>query len=247
MAKSILMRQLSVIVFVILTVYLALVRPLTKQSVNMLESEIKLTTRRLERYIPKQGLEGLPTKDALKSMEAYLKQDEKNYQKLKKFIDPQKDYLPEGTEEPGLYFTEQTHIISKRLKRQATAARIKIPENLGITSSALPEDSKNMELLLKQLDLIDRIMSLLLEQEVNEVSLIKALDPVERRGADTEKLLFKELPIQLSFLCNSSSFVKILYQIKNFSPVLIIKDIIIKRTAEDALQIDILLSRLVLS
>jgi hypothetical protein len=37
------------------------------------------------------------------------------------------------------------------------------------------------------------------------------------------------------------------YQIKNFSPVLVVKDIIVKRTGASSLQVEMLLSRLALS
>lgn len=241
------MRQFSIVVVAILVLYLVLVRPLTKQSVNALQDEIELTTKRLERYLPKQEGKVLPTRNAVSALKKQLEQEQDNYQQLKRFIDPARDYLPEGTAEAGLYFTEKVHIVSKRLSRQANTLKIKIPETLGFSTEVLPEETEDIELLLKGVDVVDRVMTLLMEEGVYEISLVKTTVPIEQRDQDTEKLVYKELPVQLSFLCTSPVLIKVLYQMKNFSPVLVVKDIIVKRTQGDFLQIDMLLSRLVVS
>ena len=241
-----LIRQSSVILFIILALYLALVRPLAKQGVNILQNQVDEAIIQLEKYIPEKEEDFLPTEEFTQAMETSLAQNEQNYNILKSFVDPDKEYLPPGTQEAGLYFIEQLHITTKRLKRQANTLKIKIPDKLGL-SEEMPEDSQSVELLLKELDIVDRVTTLLMEQGVREISLVKPLSAIEQRDQGTQKLFYRELPVQLSFLCNSTTLVKFLYQMKNFSPSLIVKDIIIKKKDALSLQVEMLLTRLVVS
>lgn len=241
-----LIRQFSLVLLVISVLYLVLVRPIATQGVNILQGQIDEVIIQLQQYIPKTDEGTLPTEELVKALKTHLAQDEQNYQALKKFIDPEKELLPQGTQEAGLYFIEQLHIATKRLKRQATGLKIKIPETFGF-SEEMPKDKESVELLLKELDIVDRLANLLMEERVEEISLVKPLSPLEQRDTQTQQLFYRELPIQLSFVCNSSTLVKFLYQMKNFSPVLIVKDVIIKRNEGMSLQVEMLVSRLVVS
>lgn len=241
-----LIKQSSIILFIILALYLALVRPLAKQGVNILQDQVNEAVVELEKYIPEKEEDFLPTEELVQAIKSSLAQDEQNYNILKSFVDPDKEYLPAGTQEAGLYFIEQLHITAKRLKRQGNTLKIKIPDSLGF-SEEMPEDSRNVELLLKELDIVDRVTTLLMEQGVEEISLVKPLSAIEQRDQDTQELFYREIPVQLSFLCNSTTLVKFLFQIKNFSPALIIKDIIIRKKEALSLQVEMLLTRLVVS
>lgn len=243
---KVLIRQFSLVLSVILVLYLVLVRPLVQQGVKTLESEIRQTVTHLEKYIPSDEEGLLPTKGVLKSLEKSVAQEKRNYAKLKEFIDPEREYLPEEVTEAGLFFIEQLHITTKRLKRQASTLKIEIPTSFGF-SEDMPESVEAVELLLKKLDLVDRLTTLLLEQNVREISLVKPLSLTEQRDEKTEKLFYRELPMQLSFLCSSSALVNVLYQMKNFSPVLIVKDIIVKKVGTRSLQVEMLLSRLIVT
>ena len=238
-----LIRQFSLILFIVLALYLALVRPLAKQAVNVLQCQIDENVIQLEESLSKAGEGPLPGKESLKTLEAILAQEEQNYQKLANFIDPPKAYLPEGTEEAGLYFIEQLHITVKRLKRQANTLKINIPQSFGF-SEEMPADTKDVKLLLKKLDLVDRVTTLLMEQGVDEISLIKPLGVLEQRDPKSQELSYRQFPVQVSFLCNSPALVRFLYQMKNFSPVLVVKDIIIKKGEDQSLRVELLLSGL---
>ncbi|MBN2097433.1 MAG: hypothetical protein JW714_03015 [Candidatus Omnitrophica bacterium] len=239
-----LIRQFSIILLIVLALYLALVRPLAKQGVNILQGEINETVTQLEKFIPQEQDAFLPKREFVQILKNNLLKEQENYQALKKFIDPEKTYLPPETQEPGLYLIEQLHTTTKRLKRQASSLKINIPDNFGF-SKEMSEDTANVELHLKELEMVDRIATLLMEEGVGEISLVKPLSPIEQRDQLTQELLFQELPIQLSFLCNSSVLVKLLYQFKNFSPALVVRDIVIRRRDGDFLQVEMVLSRLV--
>jgi len=241
-----LIRQFSIVLSVILILYLILIRPLAQQGAKMLQDEIRQSVRELEKYISKDEDKILPTEEMVKSLEDYIKRDKSNYDQLKKFVDPPKEYLPENTDEAGLYFIEQLHIATKRLRRQANSLKIKIPDTFGF-SEDMPENIENVELLLKELEVVDRLTTLLMEQGVEEISLIKPLTVTEQRDEESQKLFYREIPVQLSFLCSSSALVNVLYQMKNFSPVLVVKDIIIKKSVGRSLQVEMLLSRLVVT
>jgi hypothetical protein len=237
-------RQASIIVFIILALYLALVRPLAKQSVNMLQSQIDETIDELEHFIPAEGKGLLPTKESVAFLDNRIAQNMRNYQDLKNFIDPVKEYLPSEAEEGGLYFIEQLHITRKRLRRQANTLKIEIPETFGL-SEEMPENAENVELLLRELDLVATVTTLLLEEGVHEISLIKPLPSVQHRDMETQRVFYSRLPLQLSFLCDSATLIKLLYQMKNVSPVLVVKDIVIKKTEGPSLRVEILLSRII--
>lgn len=241
-----LIRQASIILFVVLAVYLALVRPLARQGVNLLENQIEEAVFQLEKYIPEQDQGILATKESVGALKSHLGRDKNNYQVLKRFVDPDKGYLPGSTEDAGLYFIEQLQTTSKRLGRQAKALKISIPESFGF-SEEMPAQKENIEILLKELDAIDRVTTLMLEQKVEKIFLVKSLGTAEQRDLATQKLFYRELPIQLSFLCDSSTLIKFLYQIKRFSPALIVKDIVVKRQEGPSLEVQMLLSRLVIS
>ncbi|MCQ9208010.1 MAG: hypothetical protein NG712_01330, partial [Omnitrophica bacterium] len=158
-----LIRQSSIIIFIVLALYLALVRPLAKQGVNILQGQIDEALVQLERYIPKEEEQPLPTQDLVRTLKAHLARNGENYQSLKGFIDSGKDYLPKGAQEPGLYFIEQLHITTKRLRRQANSLKIEIPEHFGF-SEQMPDENENVEILLKELDIVDRVTTLLMEE-----------------------------------------------------------------------------------
>ena len=242
---KVLLRQSSIIFLVVFAVYFAIVRPLVRQSTSMLEEQIEDTALQLERYLPKEQAGFLPTQEVLAALQKALKREEQNYQNLKKVIDPSREYLPRGAQEAGLYFIEQLHIRTKRLRRQANTLKIKIPQALGF-SEEMPADRESVELLLAELDALESSATLLMEQGIKEISLLKPLRVQEQRDHQTQRVLYKELPIQLSFLCNFAVLVKVLYQLKNLSPTLAIKDIIVRKTEDSSLQVEMLLSRLAL-
>lgn len=235
-------KQFSVIFLILLVLYFALIRPLVQQGTTVLEKEIEETTELLQAYVSKKSDTVLPTKETLRHFQKQFAQYEQNYAILKNFIDPPKEYLPRDTAEPGLYFIEQLHIVTKRLKRQATSLKIAIPESFGF-SKEMPEDAQNVELLLKGLDVVDRVVTLLMEQGVKEIMLVKSSPVVEVRDEKKEKLFYRELPTQVSFLCESNILVNVLYQVKIFSPVIFVKEISIKRTGETSLQVGMVLGR----
>ncbi len=241
-----LIKQFSIVVSVFLVLYVILVRPLAQQGMRVLDEQINEAVIQLEKYIPESEKGVLPKEEFVQTLEASLLRYKRNYGQLKEFIDPAREYLPEGTQEAGLYFIEQLHITTKRLNRQGNTLKIKIPDSFGF-SEEMPEDAADVALLLKELDIVDRITTLLMEEGVKEISLVKPLSVLEQRDEVTQELFYRELPLHLSFLCNSSTLVNLLYQMKNFSPVLFIKDIIIKRQEGLSLQVEILLSRLIVA
>ncbi|MFH1244877.1 MAG: Amuc_1100 family pilus-like protein [Candidatus Omnitrophota bacterium] len=238
-------KQFSVVFLVLLVLYFALIRPLVQQGVNVLQKEIEETIELLQAYVSKKSDIVLPTKEVLQNFQKQLSQQEQNYTLLRNFIDPAKEYLPQGAVEPGLYFIEQLHIVTKRLQRQANSLKIAIPESFGF-SKEMPEDTGNVELLLKELDVVDRVVTLLMEQGVKEVALVKSLPAVEVRDEKKEKLFYRELPTQLSFLCESSTLINFLYQLKIFSPVIFVKEITVKRAGGTSLEVKMLLTRFVI-
>ena len=73
----------------------------------------------------------------------------------------------------------------------------------------------------------------------------EVFDVVEKGDEENVELFYRELPIQLSMKCGTSTLVKFLYEMRKTSPVLIVKELKIKSAEDETLKVDMIVSELV--
>jgi hypothetical protein len=234
--RKILIRRIAIGILLFLCLYLAFLKPLFKfERSRLLDEEIENRASRLESFSIEVG--ELPSEELFERLRKEVGQLDSEYKELISFIDPSKARLPEGASEAGLYFIERLHTLGKELERKAQVLGVSLPKTMGFSEDLPPSDM--VGLLLRELEMVEESVQALIEKEVNSISLIKPLSPMDKN-------FYTELPLQLSFICDTDCLVKFLQDLKNKSPMYVVKDLhITPEVEEEKLKVDLIVSGLV--
>jgi hypothetical protein len=231
-------RQITVGILFLLAAYFLLFQRLLKKADLSLQEAIRNSEKQIKRYTLADKT--LPSAESQKRLEQYLKKCLQNYQTLGDFIDPMILRLPASAQEPGLFYLERLHTVEKKLQRQAALKKINLPKTLGF-SEEIPR-LEEVEILLRQIEMVDVLSAKLMEGNLSEIYLIKPLKSIERVDSETEKPFYCEIPVQIGFISDTESLIRFLYEIKNLSPVIYVEDLEVKSLEEPKIKTELVLS-----
>ncbi|MBU1062445.1 MAG: Amuc_1100 family pilus-like protein [Candidatus Omnitrophica bacterium] len=223
------LKQSLVAVVILVGLYLFVLNPFLKEGSSILDEELERKTNEIERIISHTG--ALPSKESFTKFEGQKLEIESELQKLADFIDPLKVRISESSTEAGLYFIERLHGSTKKFSKEAQVKGIKLPENLGF-GDGLPKESM-VDLLLRQLEVVELVMDILLKSRNVEFSAIKPLKSIDYIESLSKEILYVEVPVQISIKADTDVLIDLLLELKNKSPMVSVKEVHIRSSEFD--------------
>jgi len=231
----------GLIIFAVLAgIYIFFLSPFLKEGRSIIDEELERKMSEMKRSITLTGT--APSRESFAKMEKEKDSLAEKFSGLVDFVDPKKTRLSEKNAEAGLYFIEKLHSTMKKFESESEAKDVKFPENLGF-GDGLPKDNM-VPVLLRQLETIEFTAGALLKNEGSNVYALKPLRPIEYIEPVSKKLFYTELPVQISIKTNTKTFMNLLLEFKNASPVISVKELHVKSIEPESggLEISLVLS-----
>ena len=232
--KNILMQGLMVLA-VLAGVYIFFLSPFLKDGGSIIDEELDRKISEMKRFITLTG--AVSSKESFSKMEKDKDFLEEKFNSLVNFVDPGKARMAGKNAEAGLYFIEKLHSTMKKFETEAGLKGIKLPENLGF-GDGLPRDSM-VPVLLRQLEIIEFAVDILLKSEGADIYSLKPLKSIEYIEPVSKGLFYTELPVQISIKTSTKTLMDLLLQLKNASPVISVKELHVKSMEPDSGHVEI--------
>lgn len=218
------LKQGLLIIGIMAGLYFFVLGPFLRDNTSILDDELERKTSDINRLFAATGT--LPSKEGFDRLEKEKLALEDKLQDLIDFVDPQKPRISETESEAALYFIERLHSSIKRFSELSASKGIELPDNLGF-GGGLPKDSM-VEPLLRQLETVEMVIETLLESENIEIATIKPLKAMDYIEPLSKEVFYTELPVQISIKTDTETFMDLLLELKNASPVVSLKEMHVK-------------------
>ncbi|MCX5692695.1 MAG: Amuc_1100 family pilus-like protein [Candidatus Omnitrophica bacterium] len=226
----------GLIIFAVLAgIYIFFLSPFLREGRSIIDEELERKISDMKRFITLTGT--VPSKESFAKMEKEKNSLEEKFSDLVDFVDPKKARLSEKNAEAGLYFIEKLHSTMKKFESDSAAKGVKLPENLGF-GDGLPKDNM-VPVLLRQLEIIEFVVEILLKNGGSDVYALKPLKSIENIEPVSKKLFYTELPIQISIKTGTKTLMNLLLELKNASPVISVKELHVKSIEPDSGDVEI--------
>lgn len=240
--ESGLLGRLILTIALIIGLYLLLISPLLRMRDNSIDERLARASIELRHFL--QAKSPLPSLENYQLLDKEMKTLNDNYAELSNSVVASSPYLPKGVTEAGLYFIERLHSISKKLSAKATEAGIEMPSDFGF-SEELPEAAK-VEFCLRQLDIVDKVVSSFIERGAAAITLIKPLK-FEKGDSKKEGPDFEMIEVQFSARSSNEALIRFLIDMRNAKPTIVVKNLQIVSEASGLLRADLVVSGLLLN
>jgi hypothetical protein len=210
---------IAVGVFVVLMAALVWLQHRSWAQTSLIESDLEGKRSDLDRLL---GAKPFPSRENVEVVRKDRERLVEQYQALTQTVSRSSIEVPEMR---PVGFSQLMARVTDRLRRAASAASVKTPDNFAfgfdhyvatLPCRNLPEDQckQVLELLVRQLMAVERLGELLIRNRVKEIKAIRRAD-VEPGGSGTESLttpvnrdpnaLYQTLPFEIEFVCNTES------------------------------------------
>lgn len=218
------LKQGIIILAVMAGIYIFFLSPFLREGRLIMDEELERKISEMKRFITLTGT--VPSKESFAKMDEDNISLEEKFFSLAEFIDPKKARLSEKDAEAGLYFIEKLHSTMKKFELEAGAKGAKLPENLGF-GDGLPKDNM-VPVLLRQLEIIEFAVSVLLKSQNSNIYALKPLKSIEYIEPVSKGLFYTELPVQISIKTDTKALINLLLELKNSSPAISVKELHVK-------------------
>lgn len=149
--------------------------------------------------------------------------------------------IPETVTEKGVYFKERLYLVQKQLLAFAKTNNAVIPETVGF-DDRLPTDEE-VALMFTRLALVDETVRAMIDSGVKDVSVVKFIEAKRVRDAQEDEMPCVAVSAQVELTCSAAVLKRVLYEIGNLNPFVIIDTIRVTRSKEQ-LAVQTVLTRL---
>jgi len=209
------MRKYILIVLAVLVALSIFLRFNSKSKIISLNNELKKQEEIIRKYQEGSGI--VPSSLAITKLNDANKLNEKNLKKVLGVLDTKDSELPKDVSDKGLYFFQSLHNIMKLLEREATSKKMVLPP---VDFSVDVPREEDIPYLLKQIEMIDEIVSIIVNTGKCEIATIRPL-PVDK----TKKFLnFEKLSLQIILNIDSNALVSIMSELNKHVPVYFIEE-----------------------
>ncbi len=233
--EKLIIKQGLIAVAVIAGVYIFFISPFLREGGSIMDEELDRKISEMKRSINLTGT--VPSKESFAKMEKAKASLEEKFSGLEDFVDPKKPRLSEKNTEAGLYFIEKLHSTVKKFELDAGTKVAEFPENLGF-GDGLPKDNM-VPVLLRQLETIEFAVEKLLKSDRSDITGLKPLKSIEYIEPVSKALFYTELPVQISVKTDTKTFLNLLLELKNASPVISVKELHVKSIEPDTGDVEI--------
>lgn len=230
-------RLIFLISIIIGGLYLLLAGPFLNMRSKAMDEKLARDALELKHFVKSKSL--LPS---LENYERLRKETEllqgQNIE-LANFVGVASTYLPKGVNEAGLYFIERLHSVRKKLSAKASELKVELPPDFGF-GEELP-DAALVTFCLRQLDVMDKVVSSLIENKATSITLIK---PLKFEGLDAKEggQYYKSVDMQFSVKCSAQVLIRFLTDMANSQPIIIVKNLQVVSDSLGALKVDMVAS-----
>ena len=207
-----------------------------------MQEKLEEIDQRISRYIRKKG--AMPSLRLVMQARNTRKSIQKNCDILLQESVVTPVAPPEEVVEKGVYFKKQLYVAEKAINKKAEDRQISMPETIGF-GEALPSE-RDVPLLLRKLETVDKVLDILIENNVKSIELIKFLDDREFRGDEKSEIPFTEIAVRIDTQCSFKSYTKILQEIGSLKPYIVTRDLSIKVLKENIYETSFVFSRLLI-
>jgi hypothetical protein len=229
------LKQGIIILAVLAGIYIFFLSPFLKEGSSIIDEELERKISDMKKFITLTGT--VPSKESFAKMEKEKNALRERFSGLVDFVDPEKTRLSEKNAEAGLYFIEKLHSAMKKFESEAVAKGVKLPENLGF-GDGLPKDNM-VPVLLRQLEIIEFSVGILLKDKGADIYSLKPLKSIENIEPVSKGLFYTELPVQISIKTDTKTFMNLLQELKNASPIISVKELHVKSIEPDTGDVEI--------
>jgi len=211
-----------------------------KKGEKVLNAQIRVATEELNMFLNENGV--LEDKEYYKKLVAEKEHFDKKLVDIieKVFVKEDKSILSSS----GLVFKEKYYKIVQVLKQKAESKDIKFIDDFGF-GEGLPEEDE-VVWSIRRLDLINMLLSLLVEYDVAEVLDVKILDNIDVSLDDGQETFCTYIPISISFLCSTKELIAIWNSINNLDQLVFINNLDLKKE-KDVLLVNIIVNKVFLA
>ena len=229
------LKQGLIVLAVLAGIYIFFLSPFLKEGRSIMDEELERKIQEMKRFITLTGT--VPSKESFARMEKEKDSLQEKFSSLVDFVDPKKARISEKDTEAGLYFIEKLHATMKKFEAASETKAVKLPENLGF-GDGLPKDNM-VPVLLRQLEIIEFAIGVLLKSEGSDVYALKPLKSIEYIEPVSKDLFYTELPVQISIKTDTKTLMNLLVELKNATPVISVKELHVKSIDASSGQVEI--------
>lgn len=229
------LKQGLIVLAVLAGIYIFFLSPFLKEGRSIMDEELERKIQEMKRFITLTGT--VPSKESFAKMEKEKDSLQEKFSSLVDFVDPKKARISEKNAEAGLYFIEKLHATMKKFEAGSEAKAVKLPENLGF-GDGLPKDNM-VPVLLRQLEIIEFAIGVLLKNGGSDVYALKPLKSIEYIEPVSKDLFYTELPVQISIKTDTKTLMNLLVELKNATPVISVKELHVKSIDASSGQVEI--------
>lgn len=229
------MRKYILIVLAILLVVSIFLHSQSKKTISALTKELNKQEESIQMYQEETDIAPGPSSIAkLKESKGLNKE---KLQKVLSIFDTREEELPLDISDKGIYFFQSLQASLKLLEREATSKKMILP---AVDFSVDIPQEEDIPYLLKQIEMIDDIMGMVINVGKCEISAIRPnlID-------NTKKILdFNKLSVQIILNIDSDSLIKVLSELNRFIPVYLIEEFSAVTIERNRLKISFVVSRI---
>lgn len=229
------MRKYILIILLFLLIVAVFLHFQIKIKIMALNKNLNKQEELIRQYQDKSGL--IPGALVVTQLEKANSLGDKELKKMTAIFDSKKKELPADVSDKGIYFFESLHSTMKTLERKATLKKMILPP---VDFSVDIPQEEDIPYLLKQIEMIDDIMGIIIETGKCEAETIRPM-PIDK----TKKILdFNKLSIQIALKIDSDSFVKVLSQLNSHVPLYLIEELTCSSIDLNRLHVNLVVSRI---
>ena len=229
------LKQGLIALAVLAGIYIFFLSPFLKEGRSIMDEELERKIQEMKRFITLTGT--VPSKESFAKMEKEKDSLREKFSSMVDFVDPKKARISEKDTEAGLYFIEKLHATMKKFEAASETKAVKLPENLGF-GDGLPKNNM-VPVLLRQLEIIEFAIGVLLKSEDSDVYALKPLKSIEYIEPVSKDLFYTELPVQISIKTDTKTLMNLLVELKNTTPVISVKELHVKSIDAGSGQVEI--------
>jgi len=202
-----------------------------------LYDEIENSQKSISHYMRKNKI--FPTAENVKMVKDHTHAIQEYVETVRPFMTVKPIVPPETVVEAGVYFKEQLYVAHKIIIQEANRKGIQIPDTIGF-GDALPS-SNEVPILLRKLEVVKALFSMVFRHGAARVNVVKMLDE-EKYMYDGD--IYREIGIRMDMHCSKAQLYKIVYELANAVPVIIVKDISVIKMKDGTLDAHLICAQL---
>ncbi|MBU1863281.1 MAG: hypothetical protein KKH94_06445 [Candidatus Omnitrophica bacterium] len=207
-----------------------------------LQGRIKEEEQKIAGYFLKNNT--MPTTRRVSEAREKLGSFDEAFQTIASFSTVPPILPPEDVIEKGVYFKKQLYVAKKGLNALAAKNEIDIPDTLGF-GEVLPTE-REVPLLLRKLETINKVMTIILENNVKLITVVKLLDDQHFTDIQGNEIPFMEIGGRIDVNCTHEDLTRILHAIGALKPFIVIKSLGTKKIKDDILETSFIFSRFIM-